>query len=529
MVIFIAKKNKPMKKNIVILSLLLINAVAFSQEAATPDGAATKLRAGNYEDALTDYLFLLNTEPRNELYNYNAGVCYLNTNENKAKAIPYLEIVTRKVVYNHEADYLLARAYQYAGRNDDAVKMYDNYKAYLMQKGKSSAEVDEQIQYCLNAKELMKYPVNVTFQSLGKNINSEYNDYYPFVTANESFLVFNSKRPEKNAERLMNGEYGNSIFISKVANGQYSKATLIGAPVNAGNSGTEVIGLSANGETMLLLIYNAAHKATLYTSNLLANGSYSKPEILLNNKINSKGDEIAASISVDGTVYFASNREGGYGGIDIYSCKVTPDGKWGVPQNLGPNINTKHDEDFPNIAPDGKVLYFSSKGRSSMGGYDIFKSTYDENTHTFNNANNIGYPINTAYDDMNFRVSKNGKYGYIAAIRPNGYGEYDIYRVNFNEVENEYSVVVGGFKTKDPNHEINYADIFISVNDATTKLLVGNYLPNPTNGRFIMILNPGKYNVSIEASGMKTIEKTIEVLDKSSFQPEIILDIELTK
>ena len=164
-----------------------------------------------------------------------------------------------------------------------------------------------------------------------------------------------------------------------------------------------------------------------------------------------------------------------------------------------------------------------------MGGYDIFKSTYDENTHTFNNANNIGYPINTAYDDMNFRVSKNGKYGYMAAIRPNGFGEYDIYRVNFNELENEYSVVVGGFKTTNPNHEINYADIFISVNDATTKLLVGNYLPNPTNGRFIMILNPGKYNVSIEASGMKTIEKTIEVLDKSSFQPEIILDIELTK
>ena len=69
----------------------------------------------------------------------------------------------------------------------------------------------------------------------------------------------------------------------------------------------------------------------------------------------------------------------------------------------------------------------------------------------------------------------------------------------------------------------------ISVNDAATNVLVGNYLPNPNNGRFIMILNPGKYNVSIEATGMKTIEKTIEVLDKSSFQPEIILDIELTK
>ncbi len=516
-----------MKTYLLLLTFLISNTFVFSQENATAEQAALKMKMGNYEDALTDYLFLLNSDPRDELFNYNAGICYLNTNENKAKAIPYLEIVTRKVVYNHEADYLLARAYQYGGRNDDAIKMYDNYKAYLVQKGKSNPEVDEQIQYCLNAKELMKYPVNVTFQSIGKAVNSEYNDYYPFVPANESFMVFNTKRPEKNAEKLPNGEYGNSIYISKVVNGQFAKATSIGAPINIGNAGTEVIGLSANGDMMLLLNYTAAHKANLYVSNLLSNGSYSKPELLLSDKINSKGDEIAACIANDGTIYFASNRDGGIGGIDVYSLRVTPNGKWGEPQNLGPNINTKLDEDFPNIAPDGKTLYFSSKGHTSMGGYDIFKSVYDEASHSFGNAKNIGYPVNTAYDDMNFRVSKNGKFGYIAAIKPNGFGEYDIYRVNFNEVETDYSAVVGGFKVKSANEEINYSDIFISVSDLTTKLLVGNYLPNPSNGRFIMILPPGKYQVSVEAPGLKTIEKTIEILDKSSYQSEIFLDIEL--
>jgi hypothetical protein len=340
--------------------------------------------------------------------------------------------------------------------------------------------------------------------------------------------VFNTKRPEKNAEKLPNGDYGNSIFISKVVNGQYAKAVSIGAPINAGNSGTEVIGLTANGETMLLLIYNSNQKGNIYVSNLQANGSYGKPE-LLSKMINSKGDEIAASISNDGnTIYFTSNREGGFGGTDLYSCQKSPNGSWAEPKNLGPNINTKHDEDFPNISPDGKTLYFSSKGHASMGGYDIFKSTYDETTHSFSNAKNIGYPVNTAYDDMNFRVSKNGKYGYIAAIKPNGLGEYDIYRVNFNEIENDYSVVIGEFKLKE-NEKVNYSDVFISVNDVATKELVGNYLPNPTTGRFIMILTPGKYEMSIEATGFKTIEKTIEVLDKASYQSEINMNVELEK
>lgn len=519
-----------MIKYILILPFLFITLIGASQDKVNAEEAANKMKLGNYEDALADYLQLLNAEPKNELYNYNAGICYINSNGNKAKAIPYLEIVTRKDVYNHEADYLLARAYHYGGRYDDAIKMYDNYKIYLLQKGKINTEINDEIQYCLNAKELVKYPVSVSFQSLGKNINSEFNDYYPFVTANESFIVYNTKRPEKNAEKLPNGEYGNSIFISKVVNGQYAKALSIGAPINAGNSGTEIIGLSANGETMLLLIYNSTQKGNIYVSTMQANGSYSKPE-LLGSKINSGGDEIAACVNQSGnTIFFASNRKGGFGGTDIYVCKKLPSngGEWSNPQNAGPNINTPSDEDFPNISPDEKTLYFSSKGHASMGGYDIFKSNYDANTNTFSNAKNIGYPVNTAYDDMNFRVSKNGKYGYIAAIKTNGLGEYDIYRVNFNEIENDYSVIIGEFKLKE-NEKVNYSDVFISVNDVTTKELVGNYLPNPTTGRFIMILTPGKYQMSIEAAGFKTIEKNIEVLDKASYQSEINMNVELVK
>jgi hypothetical protein len=94
---------------------------------------------------------------------------------------------------------------------------------------------------------------------------------------------------------------------------------------------------------------------------------------------------------------------------------------------LGLQLTRALDEDFPNIAPDGKTLYFSSKGHTSMGGYDIFKANFDEENQKWENAKNIGYPVNTTGDDMNFRASSNARYGYISAIRSNGVWEIMIF------------------------------------------------------------------------------------------------------
>lgn len=523
-----------MKKHPLLVIMLLAASFLNAQEdgltKVTPESASAKMKVGNYEDALGDYMQLLNEDSKNMLYNYNVGVCYLNSNVNKAKAVPYLEIVTRKEKHDPNAEYLLGRAYQYANRFDDAVNTFTKFKEEAKGTVFNLADADLQIQHCINAKELMKFPVDVTFQNLGSNINSEYSDYYPFVTANESFIVYNTCRPEKGAQEMENGTYNNSIYVSKVINGEYMKATAIGAPINAGNAGIEVIGLSANGENMLLYMPEGSGKGNIYISKMNAQGVFSKPE-KLDNKINSGGEEISATISAGGNILmFASNRKGGFGGTDIYICKKIPKngGSWSEPQNAGPSINTPYDEDFPNISPDGKIVYFSSKGHTSMGGYDIFKSGYDETNNTFSSPKNIGYPINTTDDDMNFRISKNGKYGYIAASKSGGQGDLDIYRVTLNEVESDYSVVIGKLSATDGS-TINYSDVFISVNDNISKELVGNYLPNPANGRFVVILPPGKYQMSIETPGYKNMNKNIEILDKVSYQAEIEMNIELTK
>jgi len=492
--------------------------------------AESKLKAENYEDALDDYLQLLTLDQKNETFNYNTAVCYLNTNINKAKAVPYLEIVVRNEKHNPNADYLLGRAYQYANRFDDAIASFEKFKKNSKGNEENLLEVEQQIQHCINAKELVKYPVDVIFQNLGKGINSPFADYYPFVTENESYIIYNSKRPQdKEAIRGENGQYLNSIHVSKVVNGQYMESDIVGEPVSKANSGDEVIGMSPKGNIILVNKQNLRGVKKLYQSTMSATGEFSKPDELPAT-INGSGDVIAAAIDNEGnTIYFASDRKGGFGGTDIYVCNKLPNGKWSEAKNMGKEINTSFDEDFPNLSPDGKTLYFSSKGHSSMGGYDIFKASFDENLKQYGTVKNIGYPVNTSYDDLNFRISKNGRYGYVASVRGGGIGDYDIYRVSFNEAEVDYSVLIGQLTANDTVNKVDYRNTFITVTDNITNEIVGTYLSNPANGRIIVILPPGKYTLLVESPGFKDYKYPIEVLDKVSYQSEINLKISLTK
>ena len=177
-------------KYFILFFFLTIVLISFSQTAdikALSTSAEAKLKIENYEDALDEYLQLLALDNKNEIYNYNAAVCYLNTNNNKAKAVPYLEIVARNEKHNINADYLLGRAYQYANRFDEAITAFEKFKKNAKGKEENLKTVDQEIQHCINAKELVKFPINVIFQNLGKNINSEFADYYPFVNEDEAY------------------------------------------------------------------------------------------------------------------------------------------------------------------------------------------------------------------------------------------------------------------------------------------------------------------------------------------------------
>lgn len=492
-----------------------------------PKIADDKFKAGNYDEALTDYLDLLEDDAKNMEYNYRIGVCYLNTNINKAKAIPYLEVVTRQPKHEPDAMYLLGRAYHFAYRFDDALRCYNEFKKAGKGTPENLADVDRETQNCYNAKELMKYPLNVTFENLGSSINSEYPDYYPFVPSDESFVVYNSKRSDGGNLRQPDGSYYSSVYISRESQGGFLKGKNIGAPIASGDGNVEVIGMSANGNYLLLYYDNSMGTGDIYLSEYdKAKNIYKKPGRLEESINAAKGYEIAATITNDGnTIYFASDRAGGFGGIDLYSCQRLPNGKWGPAKNLGPEINTPADEDFPSLSPDAKTLYFSSKGHTSMGGYDIFKTDWDEAAAKFSGVKNLGFPINTPEDNSNFRISENGRYGYVAMRREDGLGDLDIYRVTFNDVEPNYSVVTGMMKFSDPSKKPAFSEVFITVTDKKTNELVGNYVPNANSGRYVMILAPGIYEIAVEAPGCATYTETINILDKSSFKTEIDKDI----
>jgi hypothetical protein len=495
---------------------------------ADPKEANDKFTNGNFDAALDDYLQLLEGDSKNEKYNYRVGVCYLNTNISRKKAIPYFEVVTREPKYEPDAMYLLGRSYHFAYRFDDALKCYNKFKADGRGTADNLKDVDREIQNCYNAKELMKFPLDVTFENLGKNINTQYSDYWPFVPSDESCIVYNSKRPGDGAVLEMNGEYASGIFISKVVNGAFGKAKSIGPPINTSEGDEEVIGLSANGETMLLYYDNMKGVGDIYLAEADKKGNFKKADIL-DPTINSpNGFEISAAITNDGqTIYFTSDRKGGLGGTDLWVSHRLPTGTWAEATNMGPEINTDMDEDFPNISPDGKTLYFSSKGHTSMGGYDIFKMDWNEATHTWVNLKNLGYPINTPEDNMNFRISETGRFGYISALRDEGFGDMDIYRVTFNNVEPKYTVLVGKITSADTAKKIKYSDVFISVINEKNQENIGNYVPNSNTGRYVIIVPPGNYSINVDMPGFQPYTQKIAIADKSSFKTELDKEIRL--
>ena len=474
----------------------------------------------NFTAALSEYELLVADKKDNIDYNFNLALCYLNTNGDKSRAIPFLEKLVRAPKIIPDAWYFLGRAYHFGYQFDKAIGAYNKF----IQIGKGNIlnrdNAPIQIEYCENAKELMKFPLNVTFENLGKNVNSKFDDYYPFVNTDESYLIYNSKRNNFSDEQN-NGSFFSNIYISYVENGSFQLSNVLKEVCSKDNS-EEIVGLKNTGGKAIVYKSNFTNEGDLYELSFTKNKF--EELVKLDKNINTKHAEIAACISDDETkLFFASDQDGGYGGIDLYLCQKLPNGKWSSPFNLGPTINTPHDEDFPNLSPDGKTLYFSSKGHTSMGGYDIFTATWDDNKKKYTGIQNLGYPINTPEDNMNFRVSMNNEFGYISTVRKEGLGNLDLYRVKFNTIEPRYTVIKGIIKNNLGN--TNIEDAYIQITDRETDEIYGDYAPNEITMRYIVILPPGKYNMYVFADGYDEIMEELEIYDKASYKHEIDKDI----
>jgi outer membrane protein OmpA-like peptidoglycan-associated protein len=395
------------------------------------------------------YEFAANADPNSVEANFMTGNTYLQTTE-KGKATKFLlKAYQLEPNYRFDILYLIGQAYQFGYEFEIALDYYNQYQQKLEDntgyKGSNKTPlsvVERKIFECENGKRYKANPVGYSIVNLGNRVNSEFWDYAPVVNADETVMIYTTRRQEGNLnENVFNDNfYYEDIFISKKLDGEWQPATNIGNVVNTKYHDSN-LGFSPDGKT--LYIYSDEGNGDIYFTNLLSEDTWSLPESLSEN-INSSGyNEKSVSQSADGnTLFFASNRPGGNGGFDIYFSQKNKKGEWGSSKNLGNIINTDMDEDGCYLQFDGKTLYFSSTGHDGMGGFDIYKSVYDSAGGAWSTPENLGYPLNSPDDDIYFVMSKDGKTGYYASVRDDGMGYNDIYRVTVADAS-------GGVKKSD--------------------------------------------------------------------------------
>ena len=378
--------------------------------------------------------------------NYEAGKMHLLT-VGKDRAVKYfLRVYRQDPAYRFDIEYLIGRSYQYGENFDKALEFYNLYKKKLTAKsnyqGKDKvdlATVDRAIFECENGKEFVSSPGHFSIVNIGREINSEYEDYGPVLNENEDEIVFTTRRREDNLNENVfedNKPY-EDIFIAFKKDNAWTYAKNIGPVVNTTYHESSVA-LSADGNT--LFIFNDEGGGDIFFSERQPNGQWG-PKVPLPGIINSSFEQKSISISKDEkTLYFSSNRPGGFGGLDIYKATKDSKGEWTNVKNLGPKINTDMDDDGLFIDYDDVTLFFSSKGRKGMGGYDVFKSTYDPAKNEWSEPVNLGYPINTPDDDIYFVTTKDGKRAYYSSVREDGMGYTDIYMITIPD----------GIKNTDP-------------------------------------------------------------------------------
>lgn len=330
--------------------------------------------------------------------------------------------------------FYLGQGFQYSQKFDSAILCYDRYNRLLArsldyEKSKKTNEVNRRIFECHNAKVMMAEPVSVTIKHLGPGINSAYPDYAPAINADESLMIFTTRRPTENLNENVgeDNEYYEDIFYSQKVNGEWTPAQNISGPLN-NRYHNATINLSADGKEMLL--YHDSNGGDIFAAFLNPDGiAWTEPKELPG--INTEYIENSASIAADGkTIYFTSNRPDGYGGTDIYVSTKDDKGRWTSIKNLGNLINTELDEDAVFISASGKHLYFSSNGHAGMGDQDIYRSTLNEEKQTWERPVNMGYPINSVENDIYFVLTGDEGYAYVSSVRDESLGEEDIYKID---------------------------------------------------------------------------------------------------
>lgn len=452
----------------------------------------------DFTEALPLYLKVAEEEPQNSNVCYKIGICYLNLSGQKVKAIPYLERAVKSIGQNYregsfketaapvEALFHLGNAYRIANRIDEAIETYSTYKDRLDPKDVINYDFAvQQIEACKRARDMMAVPLKVNYENFNLFGNAIKYSHSPILSANGEHILFSVQE-----------KFYDAIYWAKRKGDSWTDP--INITLDLGAEG-EIYATSINADgTQLFLFKNDRGVGNIYTS-VFKDGKWGKI-VKVGGNINSRYWETNASITSDGkTLFFTSNRRGGYGGLDIYYSTLLPNGQWGSPINLGPTINTPFNEESPFLMNDNETLVFSSQGHNSMGGYDIFSSKRI-GQNIWSSPSNMGYPISTTDDDMFFFPLSEGK-GLVSVPDASIPTMRQISLVTYNSQIVRTNIPIQGKLLLSDNKEVQSSLFNIDLTDIETGRIVESTKPSGTDGDFEMVVTPGVYRIVTTGKG----------------------------
>ncbi|QXU43733.1 OmpA family protein [Pedobacter sp. D749] len=428
-----------------------------------------------------------------------AGVCKAQKKYQEARTAYEKAILINKAV-DPEVIYNLAET-EFA--TQDYLKAKQHFSDFLMQDS-SSDQARRAKKYLLDcdfAAIAIKKPVKYSPTNLGDAVNTTDAEYFPAITADGETLVFT---------RQVNGN--EDFWTSQLKNNSWSIATPLSSKINTTkyNEGAQTI--SPDGKYLFFTGCNRPDglgRCDIYVSH--REGKDWGEPYNVGQPVNSEFWESQPAISPDGrTLYFISNRPGGYGGYDIWKSTITDDAKWGPAINLGPEINTAFDENTPFLHVDGKTLYFSSNGWPGFGNKDIYYSRMD-NEGKWQKPINIGYPINSFEDESGLVVSANGNSGLFSSNLKAGYGMQDIYSFGIPEIAKplKVSYVKGIVRDLDTKKTI---ESNVQVVDLKADKTVFDDYTDPETGQFLAVMPVGSnYLFNVNAEGYMFYSENFEL------------------
>lgn len=444
---------------------------------------------------------------------------HLNQYEKAFRA--YQTVKTLQADYLKDVDFQLAKSHFNMSDYAQAKSLLQAYLQTSRIPAPNKLMADKMLLDCDFAAEAVKNPVDFKPVNLGPGVNTTEDESMPSLTADERYLYF--------TRHTGSGRYQDEdLFVSKNEYGIFTNAN----PLVAINTETYVEGAHSISPSGKYLFFTSADRkdgegrADIYMSRKTGE-SWERPNNM-GTPVNSPGWDAQPCISADGrSLYFASVRPGGEGGSDIYVSHYDDKSGWAQPLNLGRNINTIFDEMRPFLHPDGQTLYFSSNGRPGMGNFDIYVSRKQADG-TWGEPVNLGYPINTAGDELGIHITTDGRRAYYASEQKDSYGQKDIYTFEMPaSLQPGFTSYIRGNVYDDETREAVGANV--QIYDLETGKLFATLASDRVNGTFLSTLPAGKdYAVEVMRDGYLFYSHHISLKNTVSGKP-FEVDIPLLK